>query len=253
MKKTGVLIVCMLSIAISLFAQSSRLLEVQNKLAEVNKKLPIKTAGGVTIESMKIENGYVVQYASSASVYDSNGQSSSRSFGESFLEQAKNEGTRAMYEDYLEAGLGVKQVMFFKKENRTETITFETSDLKRMLSFPASAYFQLLNELRAARKDIPIVAGDGLIGIGYETPRYEFVFVYEADERKYQVDNLQKNLNKNKFKLLHDLSIGQSNMLEMAKICVNAGFGMGMKYIGNASGKSAEMTMTYEELKVCFE
>ena len=39
----------------------------------------------------------------------------------------------------------------------------------------------------------------------------------------------------------------------MEKICANAGFGLGMKYIGKSSGKTAEMTITYEELKVCFE
>ena len=253
MKKSVILLFCMLAISLSSVAQTSKLLEVQNKIAAANSKLPLKTAGGATIESMKIENGYVVQRGSRASIYDNNGQSSSRSYGESFLEQAKNEGVRAMYKDYLEAGLGAKLVMFFKDVKKTETLTFELSDLKRMLSFPVSAYFQLLNELRVARNDLPMAAADGLTCISYDTPRYEFVLVYEVDESLYQIEDLQKNLNKNKYTLLHDLSIGKSGMYEMAKLCANAGFGLGMKYNGKSSGKIAEVIIPYEELKVCFE
>ena len=253
MKKNVILLCCMFAISLSSVAQTSKLLEVQKKVAATNSKLPLKTRGGATIESMKIENGFVVQRCSSASMYDSNGRSSSRSYGESFLEQAKSESARAMYKDYLEAGLGVKLVMFFKDVKKTETITLEPSDLKRMLSYPVSAYSQLLNELRVGRNNLPMAAGDGLTCISYETPRYEFVFLYEVDESLYLIDALQKNLNKNKFKLLHDLSIGKSDLYEMAKICANAGFGLGMKYIGKSSVKTAEMTITYEELKVCFE
>lgn len=122
-----------------------------------------------------------------------------------------------------------------------------------MLSFPVSAYFQLLNELRVARNDLPMAAADGLTCISYDTPRYEFVLVYEVDESLYQIDAFQRNLNKNKYKLLHDLSIGQSGMYEMAKLCASAGFGLGMKYIGKSSGKTAQVIIPYEELKVCFE
>lgn len=253
MKKSVILLCCMFAISLSSVAQTSKLLEVQKKVAAANSKLPLKTGGGATIESMKIEDGYVVQRCSSASMYDSNGRSSSRSYGESFLEQAKSESARAMYKDYLEAGLGVKLVMFFKDVKKTETITLEPSDLKRMLSFPVSAYLQLLNELRIGRNGLPMAAAEGLTCISYETPRYEFMLIYEVDESLYQIDVLQKNISKNKYKLLHDLSIGKSGMYELAKLCANAGFGLGMKYIGKSSGKTAEMTITYEELKVCFE
>ena len=111
MKKNVILLCCMFALSLSSVAQTSKLLEVQKKVAATNSKLPLKTRGGATIESMKIENGFVVQRCSSASMYDSNGRSSSRSYGESFLEQAKSESARAMYKDYLEAGLGVKLVM----------------------------------------------------------------------------------------------------------------------------------------------
>lgn len=226
---------------------------IYEKVKEVNKKLPIVNDEGSIIESVIIENGYVVQHASKLSIYNSDGNISLRSYGESFLEQARNESVRAMYEDILSAGMGVKQVMFFKDENKTDTITFEVSDLKRMLAFPTSAYWQLLNELRGARKGLPMATDDGLTCIAYETPHYEFIYVFEAEENVYQIDLLQKNLNKNKFKVLSELATGKSDLFEMAKICANAGFGLGMKYIGKSSGKSAEMIMSYDELRVCFE
>lgn len=74
MKKSVILLCCMFAISLSSVAQTSKLLEVQKKVASVNSKLPLKTGGGATIESVKIENGFVVQRCSSASMYDSDGQ-----------------------------------------------------------------------------------------------------------------------------------------------------------------------------------
>jgi hypothetical protein len=246
-------IFCFIFAACVSHAQTIKLQEIKEKVAGINKNLPIETEEGAKIESIKIEEGYIVQQASRPSIYDRDGNSVLRDYGESFLEQAKNESARAMYEDYLNAGLGVKQVMFFKDVKKTETVTFSVSDLKKMLSLPASAYWQLLSELKGARKDLPMSAGDGLTCVAYEAPQYEFIYVYEVDENIYQIEILQKNLNKNKYKVFSELSTGKSDLFEMAKLCVNAGFGLGMKYIGKTSRKSAEMIMTYEELKVCFE
>lgn len=252
MKKFLVLF-CIISASCISVAQTTKLQTIEGKVAEINKKLPIKTDGGSTIEKIKIEDGYVVQYASRPSMYDSAGNSLLKPYGESFLEQAKNENVRIMYEEYLAAGLGVKQIMYFSDAKKTESLTFEVSDLKRMLTFPASAYWQLLSELRGGRKNLPMAAGEGLTCIDYETPHYGFLYIYEVDEDVYQIEILQKNLNKNKFIVLSELATGKSDLFEMAKLCANAGFGLGMKYIGESSGKSAEMIMSYEELKVCFE
>lgn len=239
--------------ALCLNAQTDKKQEIINKIADINTNLPIQTAGGATIERMAVEDGYVVQYGSSPSMYYANGKSKSRTYGEAFLEQAKNEGVRSMYREFLAAGFGVKQVMTFKDTKKSESITFTSSELQRMLSFPASAYEQLLTDIREARKSLPVLATEGLVCIAYEVPQRDFYYVYEADESLFEIDLLQKSLNKNKYSFLAELSAGKGEMLEMATICFKVGLGMGMKYVGKSSGKSAEMVISYEELKTCFE
>ena len=250
MKKNILFLFCIIFVS-CVSAQTTKLQAIKEKIAEINKKLPIHTDGGMTIEKMKVEKGYVVQYASSPSMFDRDGKSLSRPYGESFLEQAKNEGVRSMYKDYLACGLGAKQIMYFKDTKKTETLTFEVADLERMLAFPASAYRQLIHELRTDRDALPTPVVEGITCIAYEIPHYDFIMVYEADENVYPMDAVEKSLNKTKVKILSELANGESDMLDMFNLCVNAGFGFGMKYIGKSSRKSVEVIISYDELKKC--
>lgn len=241
---------CMSVMVLPMIAQISK--EFRNKVAEINKILPT-SIGETTIEEMKIENGFIVMYVSRTSMYDEEGKSTQRSYGEAFLEQAKNESVRVMYQDFLNEGLGVKMVGVFKDTGERETLTFTVDELQRMMSFPASAYSELLHDIRISRKSLPISAGDGMTCVAYEFPQKESLLVYEVDEDLYPIDILQKNLNKNKFKLLAELVDGSSELFPFVKLCVNAGYGFGMKYVGKSSKREAEMIIPYEDLKSCLE
>lgn len=252
MRRIRFLMLCLLSVTLSIGAQNGKMAALKKKVAEINRTLPRELSDNVTLESIKVENGYVVQYCSGKSMYDENGKSLSRTYGEAFLEQGKNEAVRSMYAEYLEAGLGAKQVIRFKN-GVTETMTFTMAELHRMLSFPSEAYSDLLLDIRRSRLALPMDTGKGMICTAFEFPKQEFMYVYEVDEYLYSIDAIQKNLNKNKYALLSEIVAGTSDLLPAVKLCVAVGYGLSMKYVGKISNKVAEMNITYKELKNCVE
>ena len=243
----------MLLLLLTCMAQSGNMADIRKKIADINNKLPLSIDSNCTIDKLAVEDGCVVQYGTCSSSFDQNGKSLNRTWGESFLEQGKNEGVRVMYQEYMSAGFGVKQIMRFKDSGKTASNTFTVNDLGRMMSFPAEAYSVLLNEIRVARKSLPFAAGVGIMCVAYEFSREDMIMCFDVDEEFYSMDDLQDNASSTKKRMLSQIADRTSKSLLMARICVNAGYGMGLCYIGKTSGKKAEVIMTYQELKTCFD
>lgn len=253
MKKFTFITLYLLLMTLTCMAQTGNLDAVRQKIAEFNKKLPLTTDKNCTLEKIIIEDGYVVQYGTCISTFNEEGKTLLRTWGENYLEQAKNKNVRLMYQEYMKAGLGVKQIMKFKDTGKSESFALTVSDIKRMLSFPADASSLLLEEIRAARESLPFAASVGIICSAYEFPKQDLIMRFDVDETYYSMETLQANISNTKQTFLSGIKAGTSESIQMAKMCVNAGYGMGFIYVGKKSGKKAELIMTYQELKACFD
>ena len=251
--KRGFSIFVLLAMLVSIspnqiLAQDINRQKVNDIIGSIKKKLPVKTANGGTIENIEIVNGYVVMTSSYMSIYDSNGKSRSRSRGESFIEIAKSQSSHQLYGEFANAGLGLKMVAFFKKQNSKEEITLSAKEILRMISYPAESYDYLLNSVREARKGLPIHVAQGISTTAIEFDIEELIYVNEVDEKLYSIDVMNSNLSNQKSNMLAQLSGGTSEMLPLVKMAISAGYGLTFDYIGKTSKKHAKMTLSYEEL-----
>lgn len=251
--KRGFSILVLLAMFVSIspnqiLAQDANRQKVNDIVASIKNKLPVKTANGGTIENVEIVNNYVVMTSSYMSIYDSNGKSRSRSRGESFIEIAKSQSSHQLYGEFANAGLGLKMVAFFKKQNSKKEITLSAKEILRMISYPADSYDYLLNSVRGARKGLPIHVAQGISTTAIDFDIDELIYVNEVDEKLYSIDVMNSNLSNQKSNMLAQLSGGTSEMLPLVKMAISAGYGLTFDYIGKTSKKHAKMTLSYEEL-----
>lgn len=130
------------------------------------------------------------------------------------------------------------------------TIRFTAKELKNNLaSEDVDAVVRLKAAANNAKLQTPMVVDDGLIMTDVFLDSYYFIYVYDCDESKYDIDYMEENVSEIKEEIMEYVLSDDSTIKAIRGVLKEAHYGLAYKYIGSTSGKTYTIYIEPEELQ----
>ena len=104
--------------------------------------------------------------------------------------------------------------------------------------------------VEATKGHTPMTVADGIVMTDVYLDSDYFTYVYDCDDEKFDVDQIEANMERSKADIKASLAIQHDTMAVLLELLKESGIGIAYKYVGTPSGKTNFIYLESNELPI---